>query len=48
MTPELTRLLIMTAVAAMLAWAGITLVLMLRFGVPSRVPPPPLPPRRKP
>lgn len=46
MTPELIRLFIIIMLIAMLLWGLAVLVLGLRFGWPTRVPPPPLPRRR--
>lgn len=42
MTPELTRLLIVILLSAALVWAIASLLVMAVFGVPSRVPTPPV------
>lgn len=47
MTPELIRLFIICMLVPTLLWAIAALIMMLRFGAPSRVPTPPLPPRRR-
>lgn len=46
MTPELTRLLIVILIGATFLWSIAATTMVLIFGYPSRVPTPPLPPRR--
>ena len=46
MAPELVRLLIIILCFAIMAFSAVSLVVGILFGFPTRVPTPPLPPRK--